>query len=56
MKKTAKKAKGEERLERFKTGGGPCTTKIDESVICLIQDQIEPSANPFDCDAEFYGK
>lgn len=56
MKRSAKKARSEERLERYKTGGGQCTTKVDESVLSLIEDQIEPNCNAYDCDAEYYGK
>ncbi|XP_068083477.1 myb/SANT-like DNA-binding domain-containing protein 3 [Anabrus simplex] len=58
IKRLAKKAKEEERLERFKTGGGPYTptaTKIDERVLSLIEDQIKPCSNVYDCDAVYYG-
>ncbi|KAJ4444953.1 hypothetical protein ANN_06752 [Periplaneta americana] len=56
LKRSAKKARSDERVERYKTGGGQCTTKVDESVLSLIEDQIEPNSNPFDCDSEYYGK
>ncbi|KAJ4432479.1 hypothetical protein ANN_21098 [Periplaneta americana] len=55
LKRSAKKARSDERVERYKTGGGQCTTKVDESVLSLIEDQIEPNSNPFDCDSEYYG-
>ncbi|KAJ4440807.1 hypothetical protein ANN_10653 [Periplaneta americana] len=52
---SAKKARSDERVERYKTGSGQCTTKVDESVLSLTEDQIEPNSNPFDCDSEYYG-
>ncbi|XP_068081813.1 uncharacterized protein [Anabrus simplex] len=56
IKRLAKKAKGAEQLERFKTGGGPYTpTKVDETVLSLIEDQIEPCTIVYDCDAEYFG-
>ena len=45
LKRSAKKARSKERLERYKTGGGQGTTKVDESVLSLIEDHIEPNAN-----------
>lgn len=55
-KRLAKKSKSDERIETYKTGGGQFKSNVDESVLSLIEDQIQPLYNVSDSAAHYYGK
>ncbi|XP_069684131.1 myb/SANT-like DNA-binding domain-containing protein 3 [Periplaneta americana] len=59
MKRNVKKDHSMEKIERFKTGGGTFIPSVDDTnskLIAIIQDQLEPSQNELDCDAEYNGE
>ena len=55
MKKASKKMAATERMERFKTGGGPAeivTTDLDVKVLVLLGNCAKPLENLHDSDAQ----
>jgi hypothetical protein len=59
MKKKAKKASANERVEKMKTGGGTFETQLDETsekVLSLLGNRAQPLYNPYDADAEYHGE
>ncbi|PSN54683.1 hypothetical protein C0J52_01101 [Blattella germanica] len=55
MKRNAKKDHANEKVERYKTGGGTFTPVVDDisaEVLAIIQDQVLPLESD-DCDAEY---
>ncbi|PSN31748.1 hypothetical protein C0J52_24467 [Blattella germanica] len=55
MKRNAKKDHANEKVERYKTGGGTFTPVVDDTsakVLVIIQDQVLPLEND-GCDAEY---
>ncbi|KAJ4442433.1 hypothetical protein ANN_04019 [Periplaneta americana] len=59
MKRTAKKDNANDKLERYRTGGGKYTPQITEEstkILAMLNDHIQPDENPFDCDAEYIGE
>ncbi|PSN36540.1 hypothetical protein C0J52_22512 [Blattella germanica] len=58
LKRSAKKAVSDDKLERFRTGGGVFKPSVDDDtakLVAIIQDQVEPLQNPFDSNAEYNG-
>ena len=56
IKKAAKKSAAADKVERFKTGGGTCSTTVDgvdERVLALLGNRAQPLQNPFDSDAAY---
>jgi len=59
MKKSAKKASADEKVERKKTGGGSCDAVVDvtsEKVLAILGNRAKPLCNPYDADAEYNGE
>ena len=59
LKRSAKKAVSNDKLERFRTGGGVFKPSVDDDtakLVAIIQDQVEPMQSPFDSNAEYNGK
>ena len=58
IKKIAKKAVAQDRVEKFKTGGGSFqsnTTPLDEQLLSIVGDRFHPLPNVFDSDSLFHG-
>ncbi|XP_046384742.1 myb/SANT-like DNA-binding domain-containing protein 3 [Ischnura elegans] len=58
MKRRAKKNAADEKIERYKTGGGSCHTQLtsqEERLIGMVKDQFNSLRNPADSDASFSG-
>ncbi|PSN37229.1 hypothetical protein C0J52_12654 [Blattella germanica] len=56
LKRSAKKAVSNDKLERFRTGGGVFKPSVDDDtakLVAIIQDQVEPMQSPFDSNAEY---
>lgn len=56
IKKRAKKACGDEKVQVFLTGGGIKSSKITEQqarVVAMIPEQFVPDENPYDCDGMY---
>ena len=58
MKRNARKDRAEDRVQRYKTGGGTYTPKVTEEsakILEMMSGQMEPDENPYDCDEEYLG-
>jgi hypothetical protein len=56
MKCRAKKAAAADKVEKFKTGGGPLVTSIseaDEKLLALLGHRATPLFNTYDSDASY---
>jgi len=54
MKKRSKKNAADDKMERYKTGGGtfmPRVDTVDEKMLALLGNRATPLTNPYDCDA-----
>jgi hypothetical protein len=59
MKRKAKKASSDDKVERVKTGGGSFASQvdtIDEKLLAILGNRATPLLNPFDNDAEYNGE
>lgn len=59
LKRTAKKAVSNDKVERLRTGGGVFKPAVDDEtakLVAIIEDQVRPMSNPHDCDSEYNGK
>lgn len=59
LKRAAKKAISNEKVERFRTGGGifkPTVGDDTAKIVALIHDQVHPMATSDDCDTEYNGR
>jgi len=58
MKKRAKKAAADNKVERLKTGGGmfqPQLTSTSEKLLAMLGNRATPLSNVYDSDAAFNG-